>query len=162
MLWVLSDIFAALWWGPMRMVVGVSIVVTLLYSYKCMHYPRYTATNPHRVVRDRAGGVAAGWRGSERPCSEMCGRGGGWWWRGNRDWGRGWRWLWSFVWGVSFGASATSYHVSPTKGRGSGTHYLCLHKDLSRNSSLLTLLYTHFIGHRSIRTVPMLFHPCTV
>ena len=70
-----------------------------------------------------------------------------------------------FAWGVSFGASATSYHVSPMKGRGSGTHSLCLHKDLSRilgNSSLLTLLYIHFIGHRSICTVPMLFHPCTV
>ena len=31
-----------------------------LVGYKCMHYPRYTATNPHRVVRDRAGRVAAG------------------------------------------------------------------------------------------------------
>ena len=39
------------------------------------------------------------------------------------------------------------------EGERSGTHSLCLHKDLSRilgNSSLLTLLYTHFhnyIGH---------------
>ena len=31
-----------------------------------------------------------------------------------------------------------------------------------KNFGKFILLYTHFIGHRSIRTVAMLFHPCTV
>ena len=33
---------------------------------------------------------------------------------------------------MSFGAAATSYHVSPMKGGGAGTHSLCLHKDLGK------------------------------